>query len=59
MKLNGPPPKTLMRGKLKCGACTLPLRDHPGMGPCPFWEGGIIDHDTYMAEMKSKVRRMK
>ena len=55
----GPVPKTLMRGNLKCGACGTPLREHKGMGPCPFWEAGIVDFDDYMSEKSSRVRRMK
>ena len=52
----GPIPKTLMKGKLKCGACGDKLRDHEGMGPCPFWEAGSVDYETYMKQMVGRKR---
>lgn len=24
------------RGRIKCQICSLPVRDHEGVGPCPF-----------------------
>ena len=54
------PAQSKMTGKIKCGACQEPLRDHQGFDPCPYWtgEGMVVDEDTvaYLKEWQSRQR---
>ena len=51
-----PTPKTLMTGKMKCGACGMKLRDHPGFGPCPYWEAGVVSLSVWKEQMKGRKK---
>jgi hypothetical protein len=44
--------KGMMTGKVKCGYCTEPLRDHEGYGPCVWWEVGLVKDEAHMNRQK-------
>jgi hypothetical protein len=48
--------KGMMTGKVKCGYCAEPLRDHEGYGPCAWWEAGIIKDEDHMRKQKHSRR---